>query len=76
VTPDLAIVYHRLQQLGTQGLRMLPNIGIAVLVLLAFLLAASICRKPVPAQYNAAHALSKQDGQHVRADGREGAALH
>jgi small conductance mechanosensitive channel len=47
MTPDLAIVYHRLQQLGVQGLRMLPNIGIAILVLLAFLLAASICRKLV-----------------------------
>jgi small conductance mechanosensitive channel len=47
MSPDLAIVYHRLQQLGTQSLRMLPNIGIAVLVLLAFMLAASICRKLV-----------------------------
>src|SRR5438067_12690194 len=47
MTPDLAIVYHRLQQLGIETLRMLPNIGIAILVLLAFLLAASICRKLV-----------------------------
>lgn len=47
MSPDLAIVYHRLQQLGVKALRMLPNIGIAILVLLAFLLAASICRKLV-----------------------------
>ncbi len=75
MTPVLAIVYHRQN----------PDPPPAAL---ASGTRASACptptqqvlfpdqNKPVPAQYNAAHALSKQDRQPARADATDTADLH
>lgn len=44
---EIAIAYQRLHALGTSAMRLLPNVVIALLVFLLFLLAASIVRKLV-----------------------------
>jgi small-conductance mechanosensitive channel len=44
---EIAIAYQRLNALGTSAMRLLPNLVIALLVFLLFLLAASIVRKLV-----------------------------
>ena len=48
MSEELAIAYQRLHALGDSAMRMLPDIAIAVLVFLLFLLAARVTRKPVP----------------------------
>lgn len=44
---EIAIAYQRLNALGASAMRLLPNLAIALLVFLLFLLAASIVRKLV-----------------------------
>ncbi|MCS0614633.1 mechanosensitive ion channel family protein [Massilia kyonggiensis] len=44
---EIAIAYQRLNSLGTNAMRLLPNLAIALLVFLLFLLAATVVRKLV-----------------------------
>ena len=44
---EIAIAYQRLNTLGTNAMRLLPNLAIALLVFLLFLLAATVVRKLV-----------------------------
>jgi small-conductance mechanosensitive channel len=47
MSEELEIAYQRMQALGTSIMRMLPNIVIAIVVLLLFVLVASMARKLV-----------------------------